>query len=261
MNFKKAMGMKRILLLLMVTAGLGLLSACSTTTEPSEAYRNETPQQIYTAGKSALQDKGYSEAVKRFEALDVQYPYGAETQSAQYYLVYAYYMKEEYALATAAADRFIRLYPTYPNVDYIYYMRGVSDYYQNLGVFERLFALDLAKRDLTQVQKSYRDFDELVTRFPNSYYAPAAHQYMIYLRNVLANHELYVSDYYYQRKAYVASANRASGLVAHYEGAPAVVDGLGVMAKSYHELGMTKQEQDALSVLRYNGYPGVVMDS
>lgn len=252
--------MKKILAILAMTTLLGgFLTACSTTTDPSEAYKGESPQEIYQRGKTALQDKSYNEAVKRFEALDVQYPFGSNTESAQLYLIYAYYMKEDYTLSVSAADRFIRLHPTNPHVDYAYYMRGVSDFYQNMGVLEKIFSIDLATRDLTQIQKSYNDFNELVTNFPNSRYVPAAHRYMIYLRNMLAAHELNVAKYYYNRGAYVAAANRASGMVAHFQGAPAVVDGLVLMAKSYHKLGMTRMEQDTLAVLRYN-YPNVAVD-
>ena len=232
------------------------MTACSTATDPADAYKGESPQLIYQHGKEALKNKNYTEAVKRFEALDVQYPYGAETEWAQLYLIYAYYMQEEYALSIAASNRFIRIHPTNANVDYAYYMRGIADYYQNLGILERVFSADLATRDLTQIQKSFGDFDELVLRFPNSRYAPSAHQYMIYLRNILANHELEVAQYYFDRKAYVAAANRASNLVAHYQGAPAVIGGLKLMAQSYHVLGLSKLEQDTLIVLKYN-YPNL----
>lgn len=249
---------KGLLTLSLVTLVTGLLTACASSTDPSEAYKDETPQQIYQRGKSALEDKGYSEAVKRFEALDIQYPYGPDTESAQLYIIYAYYMKEEYPLASSAAERFIRLHPANPNVDYAYYMRGLSDYYQNMGIFERMFTLDLATRDLSQIQKSYNDFNELDNRFPNSRYAPSAHQYLIYLRNMMADHELQVAKYYYSRKAYVASVERASNVVAHFQGAPAVVDSLVLLAKSYHQLGETKLEQDTLAVLKYN-YPNVVV--
>lgn len=236
-----------------------LLSACSTSTDPSDLYKDETEHQIFQKGKSALQDKSYSEASKRFEALSVQYPFGPETQRADLYIIYAYYQKEEFALASAAANKFIHNYPTDPNVDYAYYMRGLSDYYQNMGFLERIFAVDLATRDLTQLQKSFVDFKELVMKFPNSPYAPSAQQYLVYLRNVIADHELEVAQYYYSRRAYVAAANRASDVVSHYEGTPAVPKALVVMAQSYHALGMAKQEQDARTMLAYN-YPGVRVD-
>src|SRR5579862_5592911 len=111
----------------LLTMLAGLLSACGTSTDPSEAYKGESQQQIYQAGKVALQDKSYSEAIKRFEALDVQYPFGTDTESAQFFLIYAYYMKDEHALSVAAADRFIRLHPTNPHADYAYYMRGLAN--------------------------------------------------------------------------------------------------------------------------------------
>ena len=249
--------MKKILgLLAMISCATSFLAACSTPTDPAETYTGETPRQIFKVGKGALQNKNYSEAIKRFEALDVQYPFGTETEEAQLYLIYAYYMKEEYALSVAAADRFIQMHPTNPHVDYAYFMRGKADYYQNLGLIERMFSIDLATRDLTQMQKSYDDFNELVTIFPKSYYTPAAHQYMIYLRNVMANHELQVAQYYYDHKAYLAAANRASTVVAHYQGAPAVIDALILMGKSYHQLRLTELEQNTWTVLKYN-YPTI----
>lgn len=243
----------------LLTLLIGFLTGCASSTEPSEAYKGEPPQEIYQRGKSALQDKSYAEAIKRFEALDVQYPLNPETEQAQLYLIYAYYMKEEHAMAVSAADRFIRLHPVNPHVDYAYYMRGVANYYQNLGVIERLFAVDLAKRDLTQIRRSYTDFSELYSRFPQSQYAPAAHQYMIYLRNVLADSELHIAEYYFDRKAYVAAINRSSDVVAHYQGAPAVPDALLLMAKSYRQLGMVRNEQEVMSVIQYN-YPNAKVE-
>ncbi len=229
-----------------------LMSGCSTATGPAEAYPDETPQQIFANGKESLQDKNFSEAVKRFEALDVQYPYGQLTETAQLYLIYAYYMKEEYALSVVTADRFIRLHPTNPHLDYAYYLRGIANYHQNLGFIERIFTINLATRDLTQIQKSYRDFNELLIRFPRSPYAASAHQYMVYLRNVLANHDLQVAQFYYQRKAYVAAVNRASEVILHYQGAPAVKEALILQVKAYHQLKLNKLESDAMKVLQYN---------
>ncbi|OGT57345.1 MAG: hypothetical protein A3F14_06220 [Gammaproteobacteria bacterium RIFCSPHIGHO2_12_FULL_43_28] len=252
--------MRKMLTKLLVAACMaGLLAACSTTNDPSELYRNETQKEIFQKGSGALQDKSYTEAIKRFEALDVQYPFGSETETAQLYLIYAYYMKEDYALSVAAADRFIQVHPANQHVDYAYYMRGLARYYQSMGVLERVFAVDLATRDLTQIQKSYDDFSQLVSRFPTSYYAPAAHQYMVYLRNMMANHELEVAQYYYSRHAYVAAADRAAELVAHYQGAPATKKGLVLLAESYHQLAMPKLEQDTLRVISYN-YPDVKMN-
>jgi outer membrane protein assembly factor BamD len=230
------------------------LTACATTVDPAEAYKDETPEQIFQKGEAALRDKNYTEAIKRFEALDAQYPYGQNTETSQLHIIYAYYMNSDYAAAESAADRFIHAHPTNPHVDYAYYMRGLSNYYQNMGVFERLFAVDFATRDLTQVKKSFNDFDQLQNRYPQSSFAPAAHQYTIYLRDVIANHQIEVAHYYFNREAYVASANRASIVVENYQGTRAVPDALVMMAKSYYQLGLTDQMNQTIAVLNYN-YP------
>lgn len=231
-----------------------LFTGCSTTTDPADAYKGETPEHIFAKGEQALRDKSYQEAIKRFEALEIQYPFGRNTETAQLQIIYAYYMNSDYASAEAAADRFIHSHPTSPHADYAYYMRGISNYYQNLGLFERLFAVNLATRDLTQIKKSYSDFAEVDRLYPNSPYAPAAHQYMIYLRNLMANHELQVAEYYYNRRAYVAAADRANLLIRHFQGAPEIPQGLVIMAKSYRKLHLTQESNDAIRVLQYN-YP------
>lgn len=249
------MANKKQFFLLPAIASLVLLTSCASTVDPSEAFPGESPESIFRKGESELRSKNYQEAIKRFEALDVQYPFGHDTEIAQLHIIYAYYMTSDYASAEAAADRFIHAHPINRNVDYAYYMRGLSNYYQNLGVFERFFAVDLATRDLTQIKKSYSDFAELVSRFPQSKYAPSAQQYMIYLRNTLANHELNVARYYYDRKAYVAAANRATLVVRHYQGAPAVPEALVVMAKSYRQLHLQPNVNETMEVLKVN-YPG-----
>src|SRR5687768_16532066 len=130
----KTMKLTRNIIFIIALMG-ALLTACSTTTDPAEAYKGETASQIFTKGEAALRDRSYQEAIKRFEALDVQYPYGRDTEVAQLHIIYAYYMANDYASAEAAADRFIHAHPTNPHVDYAYFMRGLSNYYQNLGVF------------------------------------------------------------------------------------------------------------------------------
>lgn len=246
--------MKFIKYLSLAIAPLFLLNACSTSSDPAEAFKGETATQIFNKGEDALRRKNYSDAVKRFEALEVQYPLNPNTQIAELHIIYAYYMSGDYASAEAAADRYVHSYPTSRHIDYAYYMQGLSNYYQNLGVFERIFTIDLATRDLEEIKKSYNDFATVVRLFPDSTYAPAAHQYMIYLRNVMADHELEVAQYYYSRKAYVAAANRANTVVRHFQGSTAVPDALVLMTKSYRALHETQMANDTLEVIKYN-YP------
>jgi len=245
---------KQITLFMLVAVFTILTAGCASTQEPADAYPNDSYEEIFQKGEKAMRKKNYSEAIKRFEAINTQYPFAKYTEIAQLHLVYAYYMSDDYAMAEASADHFIHSHPINPHVDYAYYMRGLSNYFQNMGVFERFFAVDLATRDLTQIKKSYEDFRDLYQKYPNSKYAPAAHQYMVYLRNVIANHELQVANFYYKRGAYVASANRANNVVRHYQGAPAVKEALTVMAQSYRKLNQRRDEHDTLKVIAYN-YP------
>lgn len=251
----KPMKIKQQVVFSILTLLTAAMTACTTTTDPAEAYKGETAQQIFQGGEDALRDRSYAEAVKRFEALDVQYPFGKNTETAQLHIIFAYYKNSDYLSAETAADRFIHAHPTSANVDYAYYMRGLSNYYQNLGVFERLFSVDYATRDLTQVKKSFNDFAQLEHQFPQSPYASAAHQYMIYLRDVLANHQLEVAQFYFNRQAYVAAVNRAGVVVENYQGAAAVPDALVMMAKSYHQLHQSQLEAQTIRVIQYN-FPG-----
>ncbi|OAI48889.1 hypothetical protein AYO45_03895 [Gammaproteobacteria bacterium SCGC AG-212-F23] len=243
---------KNILIILFISAIALILNACATSLDPAEAFKNETAQQIFQNGEKELRDKNYEKASKRFEALDVQYPYGRNTVIAQLHIIYAYYKMNDYASAESAADRFIHAHPADPHVDYAYYMRGLSNYYQNMGFFERLFATDLATRDLTQIKKSFNDFATLVNVHPQSRYAPSAYQYMIYLRDVLADHELEVANYYYSHEAYVAAANRATMIVRYYQGSPSVPAALAIMVKSYQQLHLTKLAEDTQRIINYN---------
>jgi len=231
-----------------------ILSSCANKEGPAEAYKGETPRQIFQSGEADMRKGDYSEAIKRFEALDVQYPLERETELAEVQLVYAYYRKEEYPMAIAAAERFTRLHPMSQYTDYVFFIQGISEFFQNQGVLDRVFAVDLAKRDLAPTKKAYEDFAAIVERFPHSRYAPGAYQYMIYLRNIMAKHQLQLAQYYYDRRAYVAAVNRANGVIEHYQGAPSVPDALVVMIRSYRALHLGQEERDTTRLLQYN-YP------
>ncbi|MDX1901057.1 MAG: outer membrane protein assembly factor BamD [Gammaproteobacteria bacterium] len=237
-------------------ASIALLSGCSTTTDPADTFKGETAEHIFHQGEIALRKGNYRECIKRFEALEVQYPYDKNSELAQLHIIYAYYMSEDYPSAESAADRFIQLHPVSRYTDYAYYLRGVANYYQNLGVYERLFAIDLSTRDLEQIKKSWSDFAAIAQQFPKSRYAAAARQYMIHLRNLMAKHIYGVAEFYYKRGAYVAAANRANEVVQGYQGAPVVPDALVLMVKSYRAMHLTQSADSTMRILKYN-YPAV----
>lgn len=247
--------MKKYLYIILTLLLLGMLSACSSTPkDPASLYPNKTEAQLFNDGQHAMLDGDYNEAVQHFESLDARYPFGKYARQAHLDTIYAYYQQDDYPSALAAADDYIHLYPRGPNVDYAYYMRGLIQFGENQNFFERYFKFDSAKRDLTALKGAYVDFAQLTRYFPESKYAADARQRMVYIRNVLARHQLEVAEFYFKHKAYVAAANRANDVVLHYQEAPSVPEALAIMVKSYRKLHLNDDANDALLVLRIN-YP------
>ncbi|MGB8712555.1 MAG: outer membrane protein assembly factor BamD [Onishia taeanensis] len=226
-----------------------LLAGCAgNDTVPDELAEAELYQQAMTA----LEAQNYTNAVSRLEALDARYPFGDHADQAQLELIYAYYQTDNWESARAAASRFIRLQPDHPQVDYAYYMRGLAAYQAGRFSLEGLKLIDISKRDLGATRESYNDFRELIERFPDSEYAPDAQQRLVYLRNVLARHELQVADFYLRKGAYLAAVKRGRWVISHYPEAPANHDALAVMVEGYLGLGMTDRAREVLATLIEN---------
>lgn len=241
-----------ISLSLFILIGLAGTGCASTTT--AEQYKGQSSEQIFNAGEEAFHKRKYEKAIKHFEALDSLYPFGPYNQRAQHDLMTAYYQTGNNAQALAAAERYVRLYPRSSDVDYAYYMKGLANFGRGRSWLQKLFHTNPAQHDLTYMRASFDVFNQLLTLFPKSQYAPDARKRMVYIRNLLARHDYEVAKFYFDRKAYVAAANRASGVVEHYQGAPQVVPALGIMVRSYRALNQTDMANDALRVLALS-YP------
>lgn len=220
-----------------------------------DKFKNMTAQQILTLGETNLEKHNFSEATKNFEALDALYPFDLATEQGQLDTIYAYYKNDDFDLAAVAANRYIHLYPRGKHTDYAYYMKGLASFERGRTWLQRIYPSGVEQRDLAYVREAFVDFNDLVRIFPESIYAKDARVRMIYARDLLAQHEFNIANFYFERKAYVAAANRASYIVRHFEGAEQVAPSLKIMIKSYQELGAKKQAQDALKVLHTN-FPG-----
>lgn len=224
-----------------------------------DKYRDQSDEQIFTGGEKKLADGDWSQASEHFEALQALYPFGPYAQQGQLDIIYAYYADADYGSAEAEAERYIHLYPMGPNTDYAYYMKGLSEFMETIGYFQKHFSIDRSNRDLASYQKAFADFSELIDRYPHSLYAADAYKRLIYIRNLFGEHYLNIGAYYYSRKAYVASAEQAAVVVTDFQRTTAVPDALILMIRSYQKLGLTQQANDALSVLQLN-YPDRVAD-
>ena len=231
----------------------GLLAALALTgcaTGGKSDGKTVSAEKMYQEARQGMDKGDFKGAIDKYEKLEVQYPFGPYTQQAQLDIAYAYYRYNEADSAIAAAERFIKLNPRHPQVDYAYYLRGLADFDRTRSGFDKWTKIDSAKRDPQTARKSYDNFAELIKRFPQSQYRADALQRMVYLRNYLARHELYVADYYLRRGAYVAAADRVRYIIENYPRTPSVAKGLPIMAEAYKKLGLDELYQDTLRVIR-----------
>jgi outer membrane protein assembly factor BamD len=209
-------------------------------------------QKLYGEAKDAISNKDYAKAIKYLEKLEARYPYGRYAQQAQLEIAFANWKDGERASAIAAADRFIKLYPNHPNVDYAWYLKGLINFYDAQAFLAWFTTPDMSDRDPKGAREAFAALKELLTRFPQSKYAEDAAARMRYLVNSLAGYEIHVARYYMKRGAYIAAANRAQFAIQTYPQAPAIEEAVLILAKAYDALDMSELRDGADRVMRTN---------
>lgn len=254
-------GCKWLISLLIMSVGL---SGCALFDgdDELEVDLNSGEQQMYRRAQRFLDTSNFDLAISALQQLESRYPFGKYAEQAQLELIYAHHGAYQSEAAIEAADRFIRLHPQHPSVDYAYYMKGVSAYDMNENFFSSLIPSDDSKRDVSGVREAFDEFTQLLTRYPNSRYAQDARARMVYIRNMLARHEIHVANYYFKRGAYMAALKRGQNVVENMQQTTAVADGLAVMAQAYILLEMSDLAKDSVRVLctNYPEHPNVDSD-
>jgi outer membrane protein assembly factor BamD len=233
-----------------------MVSGCAWLDKHADATQGWDAAKLYAEASDELNSGNYKTAVDYYEKLEARYPFGRYAMQAQLDVAYAQYKAEEPELAIAAADRFIKLYPQNPYVDYAYYLKGIVNYNRSVGFLDRYIPTDPSQRDPGSALDAFQDFSELVRRFPNSKYAEDARQRMLYLRSNLAKHEVNVARYYMKRGAYMAAANRATYVIERFQRTSAVEDALEILVQAYTAIGEDKLAEDARRVLVLNREKG-----
>jgi len=232
-----------------------LLAGCAIFGDPTEFDETKgwSVQRLYTEAETLMRSRDYETAIDYFQKLESRYPHGRYATQAQLEIIYAYYKQNDPISTIAAADRFIKLHPNHPNIDYAYYMKGLATFNQR-GIIEKLTEQQISDRDPKSLRESFLSLKELVTRYPNSRYVKDAQLRMVYLVNTLADHELHVARYYMKRKAHVAALNRAEFVLENYPNSTSVEEALVIMVSAYDLLEMEDLKQDTMRVLQTN-YP------
>lgn len=233
---------------LMSLALSAALAACGTA--PQDEYANVNSDKLYADAKEEQADGNFETAVKMLEKVEARASGTLLAQQAQLDLAYAYYRSGEKAQALAKLERFIRLHPTSPAMDYAYYLQGLINFNEDLGLFGRLARQDLSERDQQASRDAYESFKQVVDRFPESKYAEDARLRMNHVVNSLAAGEVHVARYYLRRGAYLAAANRAQQAIKDYPQSPAIEEALYIMSRAYDQLGLVQLRDDATRVLK-----------
>ena len=233
---------------LVAAATLSLaLAGCSGS---KEEVPDNPPNEIYATAQQKLQDGNWKAAITQLEALDNRYPFGPYSQQVQLDLIYAYYKNAD--LPLAQADRFIRLNPTHPNIDYVMYMRGLTNMALDDSALQGFFGVDRSDRDPAHARDAFNDFSRLVRGYPQSQYATDANKRLVYLKDRLAKYEYSVAQYYTDRGAWVAVTNRVEGMLRDFPDTKATRDALPLMEHAYRELQLNAQADKVAKIIAAN---------
>ena len=229
-----------------------LLSGCAGSDGQKDDTDKWSETKLYSEATDKLNDADFAKCGKYFEKLEARFPFGPYSQQAQINAAYCYWKAQEQAQALVAIDRFIKLFQGSPNLDYAYYLKGLITFHDDLGFLGKFTGQDLSERDPKAAKEAFESFKVVVERFPDSKYAPDSLDRMRYIVNSLAEADVIVARFYFQRGAYLASANRAQLVIRDYDRAPAVEEALYILVKSYEKLGLQDLSDDAKRVLLLN---------
>tara|TARA_B100000035_G_scaffold315077_1_gene333792 strand:- start:2795 stop:3634 length:840 start_codon:yes stop_codon:yes gene_type:complete len=217
-----------------------------------DPYRTMTELQLYNEGAAFLANADIPQAVAIFEMLEARFPFSTYAQQSILDLAFAYYDFGQKDEAIAECDRFIDLYPNHSSLDYAYYLRALSNLEKEQPFFQEILGQDISKYDVSRLKRAYDDFLVISNRFKGSKYADDAENRLVFLRNNMARHEVYIANYYFKRGAFVASSERAKYMLEMYPGAPSTEDALVVLVGSYNKLGSKDLALESAKVLVTN---------
>lgn len=245
--------MEKISIKVLLTAlSLSLIGCSSSDNVNIDNVPNKSAQTLFSDARKALDDGLFQKAIQLLSAIDARFPFGPISHQVQIDLIYAYYKSGNADQGIALADRFLKLNPTHPNVDYVYYMKALINLSTEENLFQDLVGIDRADRDPTASRDAFNGFKRIITDFPESRYAADSRKRMIDIKDRLARYELSVAHFYLKRDAWASAANRGRYIIEYYSPSEHVEEALEVMIECYDKLGLEDLKNNAKQVLAAN---------
>ena len=251
------MGAFRIFNLVFLLICMPLVGCGVTDIDKDDEYAKMSKADILLRAKMAMNAQHYQEATKDLDAIEAHYPFSEDAKKAKLLSLYTSLKAGQYAIAETEAQYFIEMNPNHPKVDYAYFIKGLSAYYQSIGRLVRYLPINRDATDQNSNRRAFFAFSELVKKYPKSKYANNAYKRMVYLKNTLAKYELNTAIYYAKRSAWVAVINRANNIVENFDDTEHVKEALYLLSIAYNKLKMYQQSQDAIKILEHN-HPGSI---
>ncbi len=227
--------------LLLTVTGCGVFK--SGKEEPE--YVERPVEDLYNKAVDSAATGNFRDAAPLFDEVERQHPYSVWATQAQLMAAYSLYQSNQYDDAVNALNRFIQLNPSHPNVDYAYYLKGLSFYEQIVDV----------GRDQKLTRDSLDTFNEVIKRFPGSKYARDARLKIDLARNHLAGKEMEIGRFYLTRGQHLAAINRFRKVVHDYDTTDQVPEALHRLTEAYLAIGLVQEAEKTAAVLGHN-YPG-----
>jgi len=245
--------MQQLLLLLLIAT----LFACAGHDTEEDETADYSAKELYEEAQSNLDAAEFQSAVKNLESLEARFPFDPYAKQAQLEIAYAYYKFDELDQATSAVERFARLHPRDPHMDYVYYLKGLINFNRGQGLLDDWFPREPSRHDPAVLEQAFNNFATLVRRYPDSMYAGDAYQRMVYLRNQMAEKEILIAEFYIERKSWLSAAKRAKAVIVRYPNTIWTKRALDIMLLSYTKLELTDLATDTQRIIDFNDFSDI----
>ena len=220
--------------------------SCSKNVEKDSSIKEKSLDlqvlEAYSEGKKSLEEGDVLFAAKKFNEAEVLFPQSKWAPRAALMAAYSYYTQDYYLDAIAELDRFLIVYPNYKDMDYVYYLMGLS-YYEQI--------IDETK-DLESIIKAKEYFELLIKNYPNTEYSIDAKFKNDYIEDILASKEMYVGRYYVQRKKWIPAINRFRSVIDNYDTTIYTEEALYRLVEINYRIGLKSEAEKYAQVLGYN---------